>query len=214
MENWPNLMISKIHMFSEAVHSNQYFGHWWVNCLEVWLSPQISWFRWPGESPGRRCMSEVKPGEFSITNLAIRSWDPVLWCNFVWVCLGWRNFTFQMDGSDLPYESIRSFHLNLAEVPSKFHTISQLNGSQFAEIKCQNAEPLEPAAVLRIAVRAGDGADFPWGNRVERCCFSWRGWDALGSSGEGPSEKWMWLIPMQHFFPTNGEGTEQVWNWW
>ena len=76
-----------------------------------------------------------------------------------------------MDGSDLPYESIRSFHLNLAEFHQSSTQFPSSTDLSSAEIKCQNAEPLEPAAVLRIAVRAGDGADFPWGNRVEAVLF-------------------------------------------
>jgi hypothetical protein len=111
-----------------------------------------------------------------------------LWCNFVWVCLGWRKFTFHMDDSNLPYDRFiwiwQRFHKSSTQFPSSTDLSS-------APTKCQNAEPLEPAAVLRIAVRAGDGADFPWGTGWRRCCFSWRGWDALGSFGEGPSEKWM-----------------------
>lgn len=54
--------------------------------------------------------------------------------------------------------------------------------------------------MLRIAVRAGDGADFPWGNRVEAVLFQPRGWDALSSSGEGPSEKWMVASSFQRNF--------------
>ena len=185
-----------------------------VNCLEVWLSPQISWFRWPGESPGRRCMSEVKPGEFSITNLAIRSWDPVLWCNFVWVCLGWRNFIFQMDGSNLPYESIWSFHLNLAEVPSKFHTISELNGSQFR----WNKVPERWTSGARCSAayrRQGWGrCRFPLGEQGGGGAVS-AGADGMHSAPleKDPLRSGWWRISNATFFP-NGEGTEQVWNWW
>ena len=163
-----------------------------VNCLEIWLSPQISWFRWPGESPGRRCMSEVKPGELSITNLAIRSWDPVLWCNFVWVCLGWRKFTFHMDDSNLPYDRFiwiwQRFHKSSTQFPSSTDLSS-------APTKCQNAEPLEPLQCCVSPSGLGTVPISPGGTGWRRCCFSWPcGWDALGSAsgGEGPSdEKWM-----------------------
>jgi hypothetical protein len=125
-----------------------------------------------------------------------------LWCNFVWVCLGWRNFIFQMDGSNLPYESIWSFHLNLAEVPSKFHTISELNGSQFR----WNKVPERWTSGARCSAayrRQGWGrCRFPLGNRVEAVLFQlarmgctrllWRRtlWEVDG--GE---------FPTQHFFP-------------
>ena len=150
-------------IFSEAV--------WWsLMGSIVWrydFRPKSAGSDWPGESPGRRCMSEVKPGELSITNLAIRSWDPVLWCNFVWVCLGWRKFTFHMDDSNLPYD-------RFIWIWQRFHKSStQFRAQRISVPLQQSARTLNLWSRCSAAYHCQGWGQcrFPWGNRVEAVLF-------------------------------------------